>query len=46
MVKNHKIFKGRVWTGTYHDLKNILKVIGHVSACQLRRYQRFTGYGP
>ena len=44
-IKRHRIFK-KTFTYEYDTLHNVLTVIGHVSAFQLRRFQRFNGYGP
>ena len=44
-VKRHKIFKG-VFPYSYDVLHSVVTVVGHVSALQLRRFQRFASYGP
>ena len=44
-VKGHAFFK-KDFTGSYEMLCSMLKVTGHVTAYELRRFQRFASYGP
>ena len=45
-VKGHRLFSGRIYKGTFQTLRAALKIIGHVAAFELRKYQRFQSYGP
>ena len=44
-VKRHKIFSTN-FRQSHDVLSNLLKIVGHVSAFQLRRFQHFQSYGP
>ena len=44
-VKAHAIFKVN-FTGSYEMLCSMITVTGHVTAYELRQFQRFASYGP
>ena len=44
-VKSHAFLK-ETFTGSYEMLASMLKVTGHVTAYELRQFQRFASYGP
>jgi hypothetical protein len=46
VVKAHRMFKKGNFRGGYHHLRPFLVIVGHTLAFELRRYQRFVGYGP
>eukprot|EP00966_Prymnesium_polylepis_P186048 4312117-Prymnesium_polylepis.1 len=35
-----------VWTGSFETLASMVKVAGHVTAYELRQFQRFASIGP
>ena len=44
-VKNHAFLRN-VWTGSFETLASMVKVTGHVTAYELRQFQRFASFGP
>ena len=46
IVKDHRIFKQRIYRGSYRCLQHFLVIVGHVTAYELHRFQRFVSYGP
>ena len=46
-VKRHQLFaQGRAFTHSVEELATVMKIVGHVSALELRRFQRFRSFGP
>ena len=46
VMKAHRIFKRGNFRGSYHHLRPFLVIVGHVTAYELRKFQRFNSYGP
>eukprot|EP00966_Prymnesium_polylepis_P141018 3256396-Prymnesium_polylepis.1 len=44
-LKNHAFLRN-VWTGSFETLASMVKVTGHVTAYELRQFQRFASFGP
>ena len=46
-IKDHKMFaRGAAFTGSYESLCEVLQVVGHLTALELRMYPYFNGFGP
>lgn len=46
-VKRHQLFaQGRAFTHSVEELATVMKIVGHVSALELQRFQRFRSFGP
>ena len=46
-VTRHQLFaQGRAFTHSVEELATVMKIVGHVSALELRRFQRFRSFGP
>ena len=44
-VKNHAFLRN-AWVGSFETLASMVKVTGHVTAHELRQFQRFASFGP
>ena len=46
-VKRHRLFKKGAFSGSMDHLTPLVKIVGHVTAYEIRKYgPRFTCYGP
>ena len=42
----HHAFLRNVWAGSFETLAPMVNVTGHVTAYELRQFQRFASFGP